>query len=76
MLDQMFGSISVVASLYSLAVFIPSLAVGVRRLHDIDKSGWMILVGFIPVIGWIWLIILFATEGHPEVNQYGVNPKE
>lgn len=76
MLDQMFGSISVVASLYSLAVFIPSLAVGVRRLHDVDKSGWMILVGFIPVIGWIWLIILFATEGHPGVNQYGVNPKE
>lgn len=62
--------------IYSLAVLIPGLAVSVRRLHDIGKNGWMILIGFIPLIGWIWLIVLFATDGKPGVNMYGPNPKE
>lgn len=62
--------------LYALFVLIPGLAVGVRRLHDLNKSGWMILVGLIPLIGAIWLIILFATDGTPGENQYGPNPKE
>lgn len=61
--------------LYSLALLIPGLAVRVRRLHDIGKSGWMILVGLIPLIGAIWLIVLYATEGTPGENQYGPNPK-
>ncbi len=74
-IDGILGTNSAISGLYSLAVFIPSLAVGVRRLHDIGKSGLMILVGLIPLIGWIWLIVLFVTEGHPEDNQYGSNPK-
>ena len=61
--------------IYSLAVLIPSLAVVVRRLHDIDKSGWMILISFIPFIGGIWLLILLVTEGTIGSNQYGRNPK-
>ncbi len=65
-----------IGSLYSGALLIPSLAVGVRRLHDIGKSGWMILVGLIPVIGWIWLIVLYVQEGHRGTNQYGADPKE
>lgn len=65
-----------IAGLYSLALLIPSIAVGVRRLHDIGKSGWMLLISFIPLIGAIWLIVLFATDGEPGVNQYGANPKE
>lgn len=48
------------SSLYSLIVLIPSLAVGARRLHDTGRSGWWQLLGFIPVIGWIVLIIFFA----------------
>lgn len=56
---------------YSLAVFIPSLAIGARRLHDIGKSGWMQLVGLIPLAGWVWLIILFAKKGDTEENKYG-----
>ncbi len=44
---------------YSLAVFIPSLAVSVRRLHDVGKSGWFLLIGLIPFIGAIWLLVLF-----------------
>ena len=62
--------------LYALGMLIPTLAVSIRRLHDVGKSGWMILIGFIPIIGAIWLIVLFVTEGNPGSNQYGPNPKE
>jgi uncharacterized membrane protein YhaH (DUF805 family) len=62
--------------LYVLAVFIPSLAVAVRRLHDVGKSGWMILVALIPIVGAIWLIVLMVTDSIPGENQYGPNPKE
>jgi uncharacterized membrane protein YhaH (DUF805 family) len=66
----------IIGTLYSLAVLIPGIAVGVRRLHDIDKSGWWLLVSFIPIVGWIWLLVLLATDGTPGSNEYGVNPKE
>ncbi|MBO6183503.1 MAG: DUF805 domain-containing protein [Chryseobacterium sp.] len=62
--------------IYSIAVFIPGLAVFVRRMHDIDKSGWWFFIAFIPIVGAIWLIILCAIEGTPGTNEYGVNPKE
>jgi uncharacterized membrane protein YhaH (DUF805 family) len=62
--------------LYVLAVLIPGLAVSVRRLHDVGKSGWMILIGLIPIIGWIWLLVLMVTDSKPGENQYGPNPKE
>lgn len=61
--------------LYGLFVFIPNLAVSVRRLHDIGKSGWMYLVGLIPIVGGIWLIILFVRDSQIGENQYGPNPK-
>jgi len=61
--------------LYALAIIIPSLAVAVRRLHDIGKSGWMILVTLIPLIGAIWLLVLLVTDSKPGANQYGPNPK-
>ena len=62
--------------LYVLATMIPNLAVSVRRLHDVGKSGWLILVGFIPIVGAIWLLILFVTDSQPGDNEYGPNPKE
>lgn len=62
--------------IYALAVLIPALAVAVRRLHDIGKSGWMILIGLIPFIGGIWLLVLFVTEGNEGENEYGKDPKE
>jgi len=62
--------------LYSLAVFIPGLAVSVRRLHDVGKSGWMILIVLIPLIGAIWLIVLTVKDSKPGENEYGPNPKE
>ena len=61
--------------LYSLAVFIPGLAVSVRRLHDVGKSGWMLLIGLIPLIGGIWLLVLLVTDSKFGANQYGENPK-
>ena len=63
------------SGIYYLAVLIPSLAVGVRRLHDTDRSGWWLLLSLIPVIGWIVLIIFFVLDSTPGENQYGPNPK-
>ena len=61
--------------LYALIVLIPGLAVAVRRLHDVGKSGWMILIAFVPIIGAIWLLVLMVTDGVPGDNEYGKNPK-
>lgn len=66
----------VIYLLYILAVLVPGLAVSVRRMHDIGKSGWMILIGLIPIIGYIWLLILCCFDSQPGENRYGVNPKE
>jgi uncharacterized membrane protein YhaH (DUF805 family) len=61
--------------LYAIALFIPSLAVAVRRLHDTDKSGWFILLGLIPIVGFIILIVFYATEGTNGPNNYGAAPE-
>ena len=62
--------------LYALFALIPGLAVAVRRLHDIGKSGWMLLIAFIPLIGGIWLIVLMCTDSDSGSNEYGPNPKD
>lgn len=62
--------------LYGLAVLIPGLAVSVRRLHDVGKSGWILLIALIPIIGVIWLLVLFVTDSNPGENKYGPNPKQ
>jgi uncharacterized membrane protein YhaH (DUF805 family) len=59
----------------ALATFIPGLAVAVRRLHDVGKSGWFYFIVLIPLIGAIWLLVLFFTEGNQGENQYGADPK-
>ncbi|QKV18591.1 DUF805 domain-containing protein [Oricola thermophila] len=56
---------------YLLAVFVPSLAVGVRRLHDTGRSGWWLLIWLVPVIGPIALVILFASRGEDVENRFG-----
>ena len=61
--------------LYILVLLIPGLAVAFRRLHDIGKSGRMILIALIPVIGAIWLLVLLFKEGESNENEYGPNPK-
>jgi len=76
------GFLFIPLGFYVLATIIPGLAVGVRRLHDTGKSGWLLLVfflvGLIPVIGFIGAIIqivLMCQDSDPGMNQYGPNPK-
>ena len=59
----------------SLVLILPSLAVAVRRMHDTGRSGWWLLIGFIPIVGWILLIVWYCTDTEPGDNQYGPNPK-
>ena len=61
--------------LYGVAVLIPGLAVLVRRLHDVGKSGWFFFIAFIPLAGIIWMLILLFTDSVPSMNKYGLNPK-
>ncbi len=63
-------------AIYGLIVIIPNLAVLIRRLHDVGKSGWMLLILVVPFIGAFWLLYLLVTDSIPEANQYGENPKE
>ena len=65
---------SVLVGIINLALFLPGLGLAVRRLHDINKSGWFILLAFIPVVGAIILIIWFCKESEMQPNQYGPVP--
>ena len=67
---------SVLAALFSLAMFIPSLAVTWRRLHDIGKSGDCYFIALVPLVGAILLLIWLATDSQSGENAYGPNPKE
>lgn len=62
--------------IYSLAVLLPALAVAVRRMHDIGRSGWWVLICLVPVVGTVILIVWLATDSQPGQNLYGANPKE
>ncbi|MEX0782331.1 MAG: DUF805 domain-containing protein [Dehalococcoidia bacterium] len=73
LIDMMITG-GIIAALYGLAVLIPGLAIGARRLHDTNKSGWYQLLGLIPFVGLIIMIYLFAQPGDPETNQYGSPP--
>ena len=79
----------VILLLYGLAIFIPNLAVGVRRLHDVGKSGWFLLIPYlgmllylIPIVGAlvylglvIWFLVLMCTDSQVGENKYGADPK-
>lgn len=70
-IDAVIGTEFVLYALVVLALFIPGLAVTIRRLHDINKSGWWLLIALIPLIGSILLIIWLATETKQETNEWG-----
>lgn len=70
--EYYYGWIYVV---YSLAVFMPGLAVSVRRLHDIGKSGWYLLISLIPIVGAIIVLVWDCKEGDKGDNKYGSDPK-
>ena len=65
---------SILAVIYSLATLIPGIAVAIRRLHDTNRSGWWLLIAFVPLIGAIVLIVFFIQPSHPASNQYGPVP--
>lgn len=62
------------SSLFSLAILLPSISVGVRRLHDRDKSGWWLLIGLIPLIGFLVLVFWFVQRGTVGPNRFGPDP--
>jgi len=74
-IEGIIGSPGIIGMLYSLAVLIPSIAVSVRRLHDTDRTGWWVLIGLVPFIGFIVLLIFMVFDGTPGENQYGPSPK-
>ena len=61
--------------IFALVSFIPSLAVTIRRLHDTNRSGWWLLISFIPLIGTIVLIVFLSQDSYPGTNAWGPNPK-
>lgn len=67
--------IGALSGLYTLIVFLPSLAVSVRRLHDTGHSGWYYLLTFIPILGALFLLYFFVSDSAPEENRYGKSPK-
>ncbi|MGD0398925.1 MAG: DUF805 domain-containing protein [Syntrophobacteraceae bacterium] len=67
---------SVLASIYALGILIPGIAVGVRRLHDTNRSGWWLLLALVPLIGSVVLIVFMVQDSQPGDNQYGQNPKQ
>ena len=75
-IDAIIGTFGVVGGLVSLALLLPNLSVAIRRLHDTDHSGWWVLIGLIPIIGFIVLLIFYLRQSDPGENQYGPPPAE
>jgi len=73
-IDGLFG-ISLMTILVYLATLLPGLGVSVRRMHDIGKSGWTVLLSLIPIVGGIILIVFSCRDSQVGANEYGENPK-
>jgi len=69
------GQGGILQMIFALGLLIPSLALGIRRFHDIGKSGWWILIGFIPILGLLALIYFYVQDSQAGSNLYGENPK-
>jgi uncharacterized membrane protein YhaH (DUF805 family) len=60
--------------IWSLAHLLPGIAVSIRRLHDLDRSGWWLLIAFVPLVGFIVLIVFYCTKGTSGANRFGPDP--
>jgi uncharacterized membrane protein YhaH (DUF805 family) len=69
------ASIGLFGLLVSLALFVPSLAIAVRRLHDTDRSGWWVLAFLIPLAGFVLWLVFMCSDSHPQANRFGPSPK-
>lgn len=74
-LAGMVGPYGPLSALFLLAILVPSISVGIRRLHDTDRSGWWILIAFVPIVGSLILLVFYVLEGTRGPNQYGPDPK-
>jgi len=72
--DALAGVMFMLTMVLYVGAFLPLLAVSVRRLHDLGKSGWMMLIMFIPFVGGILLLVWFVTDGEAANNAYGPVP--
>jgi uncharacterized membrane protein YhaH (DUF805 family) len=77
LIDSMMGmgDSGPVGLLVSLGTLLPSIAVGIRRLHDIGRTGWWFLIVLVPLIGWIVLIVFYCTKTQEEPNRWGMPPQ-
>ncbi len=71
----MGGVMGILFLVFILGIFVPAIAVQVRRFHDQGKSGWMVLLGFIPLVGGIIVLVFMCLEGDKGPNEYGPDPK-
>ena len=69
------AEIGLFSGLFVLATIVPSIAVTVRRLHDTDRSGWWILISFVPLVGALVLLVFMVLDSQPGANRFGENPK-
>jgi uncharacterized membrane protein YhaH (DUF805 family) len=67
--------LSMILGIFALGIIVPSIAVTVRRLHDTDRSGWWILISFLPFLGGLVLFVFTVLDGTPGTNKYGPDPK-
>ena len=69
------GGFAILSLGVGVGLLVPGLAVAVRRLHDTGRSGWMLLLALIPLVGVIVLVVFLCQDSHPAANAYGPNPK-
>lgn len=74
-IESVIGLGGLLTLIYSLALLLPTLAVGARRLHDTNRSGWWLLIALIPLVGSIILLVFFCQDSEATANQFGANPK-
>jgi len=67
--------IGLLSGLFVLATFVPTIAVTVRRLHDTDRSGWWVLLEFLPIVGALVVLVFMVLDSQPGANRFGPNPK-
>jgi uncharacterized membrane protein YhaH (DUF805 family) len=74
-LGETVGPYGIVSVLFGLAIIIPSLAAGVRRLHDTGRTGWWLLIALVPLVGAIVLLVFYVSAGTPGDNRFGPDSK-
>ena len=74
--SRLVGGGGMLGNVFGLATLIPALAVSVRRLHDQDRSGWLLLLGLIPLFGGFALLVLMCLDGTRGTNRFGPDPKD